>query len=38
MVVMDHKKTYIDAMAETGHKYMKDIAWKKKLNHVFISL
>ena len=29
MVEMGHKKTYPDAMAEAGHKYMKDIAWKK---------
>ena len=29
MVKMGHKKTYSDAMAEAGHKYMKDIAWKK---------
>ena len=35
---MGHKKTYADAMAEAGHKYMKDIAWKEDLIHVFISL
>ena len=39
MLVMGHIKTYTHAMAEAGHKYMKDIAWKKNiLNHVFISL
>ena len=27
---MGHKKTYTDAIAEVGHKDIKDLVWKKK--------
>ena len=35
MVEMGHEKTYTDAIAKAGHKYMKDVAWKNKFKSRF---